>query len=379
MANDDHTPQDLPVPEQVQAYLETETKYHACPVPTGLPEENVLAGIAQEVGPTQTPENMEKLFRLAIVYDLTAAANSFGALLAGKEESGEDLARTSWALAALAWLDRDGDGRQKATDYFGGLLERADPREHAPLLMPACDALTPGDGAGSIRTWIEKAIADLDRTIEARESTGDDAVAEEMERDALQEFLAGDLAALDEAGAVRAKVNAVTDPAELIKHLALLHVGDIAELDTWAAYRLIRVTGQQPANRDLAAREFGVLADRFDAGIDADAEGDAGSSPGGAPPPPEKSPPPPAEGEEPLGADVPPDGEAPQPADEAEADRRELELKRARCLRAVLFFGGELDEDATAWLAEQQDHGGDVLALRPDWRYGGLPASPMDR
>ncbi len=50
--------------------------------------------------------------------------------------------------------------------------------------------------------------------------------------------------------------------------------------------------------------------------------------------------------------------------------QREADLARAACLRAAIFFNGTLNEEDTSWLAGQEDVGLDLLALRPDWKYG---------
>jgi hypothetical protein len=339
MAHETDTQGGARIDPRIEAYLNVETKYHIAPPPSGLPRPTVQAALEARVQPAAAPDVLRQLVALALFYDARAAAPAFAALVSGAEESPLDLQRAATALVALGWLAREGEGRQRAEAAFRGLLEGARTPEPREVLLPACDALSPGPALPAFQRWLATRIAALDDAIAAAKKQGKELPDEQLLRDACQEFLAGPVERLATAAARRQEVNGLPSDAERIASLAALYLGDIRELNRWAGYRLIQIA---TANADLgrqAAGAFLTLAESLPAPAGEDA------------------------------AAAPADTDADPEPDEAAEDRREAALRRARCLRAAQFFGASLGKEQAEWLKAEEDAGTDLLALRPDWKY----------
>ena len=56
-------------------------------------------------------------------------------------------------------------------------------------------------------------------------------------------------------------------------------------------------------------------------------------------------------------------------AKEDKKRQKQMDLTRARALRAALYFTAPLDQKDIFWLSQQRDPGTDLLALRPKWLY----------
>ena len=335
MAHETDTQGAARIDPRIEAYLKVETKYAIAPPPSGLAKATVQSALEARVTPAAGPATLKQLVALALYYDARAAAPAFAGLLTGREESPADQLRAATALAALGWLTPDAEGRERAQTAFAGLLERARTPEPREILLPACDALSPGAALGAFQRWLGARIAELDDAIAAAKKQGKELRDEQLLRDSCQEFLAGPVKRLAAATAKRQELNGLASDAARLAPLVELYLGEITELNEWAGYRLIQIAGQDAEARKGAAAAFLALAEKLPT------------------PPPEA-------------AAAPADDEE---EDEAVADRREAAMRRARCLRAAQFFGAGLGQEQTAWLAAEEDAGTDLLALRPDWKY----------
>ncbi len=341
MAHETDTQGAARIDPRIEAYLKVETKYHIAPPPTGLAKATVEAALEARVTPAAGPATLKQLAALALYYDARAAAPAFAGLLSGREESPADQQRAATALVALGWLAADAEARERAQSAFAGLLERARTAEPRAVLLPACDALSPGAALAAYQRWLGARIGELDDAIAAAKKQGKELRDEQLLRDACQEFLAGPVKRLAAATAKRQELNGLADDAARIGPLAELYLGDITELNQWAGYRLIQLAGRDADLRKAAAAAFLALAEKLPV------------------------PPPEAAASEADDADAPAD----EDEDEAEGDRREAALRLARCLRAAQFFGAALGEEQADWLKGEGDTGTDLLALRPDWQY----------
>jgi len=304
-----------PVPshedERLEHFYQTETKYHAAPVPTPLDRARAVGFVNSKVNRQETPEKLRKLMRLAVFYDLRECARAFAALLAGGETQPEEIARSAMALIALAWI---GDAAQQASaqGYYHGLQDRADIDQQRSLMLEVVEAFGPREGTAYHRQWVQGAIASLTqrlRQAQADHNLGAADVAQEK-INALTGYLNTQLARVDRTFSLRQRIDQV-DPLTQVKPLATLYVANTTEatppLSYWAAMRLLR----------LGPNSAGPIAAEFSG------QAAALASPG-------------------------------------------KELFRARALRAVEFFGQALNESDSDWLATQQDTQTDPLALRPD-------------
>ena len=304
-----------PVPshddERLERFYDTETKYHAAPVPTPLDRSRAAAFVNSKVNRQESAEKLRKLVRLAVFYDLRECAGAFKGLLAGGETKPEEISRSALALIALAWI---GDQAQQASaqGYYHGLQDRADIDTQRNLMLEVVEAFGPREGTAYHRQWVQSAIASLaqrGRQAEADHNTAGVRLAREK-INALTEYLNIQLPRVDRAFSIRQRIDAV-DPATQVKPLVALALESTSEstpsLAFWASMRLLRL-GPNVAGPIAAefARQAAALA------------------------------------------------------------RPGEELFRARALRAAEFFGQALAEPDSEWLAGQPDTLVDPLVLRPD-------------
>lgn len=308
---------------QLMGYFTASTKYSPTPVPLGLPRDEVIQFIKTHVTRTQTAARMRKLLRLAALYDANEAAPAFAAILLLSEREPVDFVRSSIAVTTIGWI---GDDAQKATarDYFVRMLQRA-PFENLSLEFASASFVLDDPGCtAAVRDWAQRHRASFLERADKEKQAGRDGAAStlRMQIADIEEFLNIRMKALEAEIAARKKVLALAPPARSAK------VGDFyletapeatPRLCEWAAWYAIRAA-TQPAERDALVAEFLKAAQRF-----------------------EKT---------------------------SDANRDEYNLARARALRAAELFGGKLPEEQAKWLKSQEDAGTDILALRPDWKYG---------
>ncbi len=313
----------FPIPDQerLQGYLEADPKHEAAPIPVPVDRALAVRAITERVKPDLPPRELQKLVRLAVFYDLRETAPAFGSILKQGESKGEDFARSAQALIALAWI---GDAPQwdYALRYYRALQERADPERDHDAMLAVCDALGPREGTDAHRQWVSVRLAKVERELaEAQQKKTPQENWLENRRNELREYLAFTVRDVDRDNAGRLRIAGM--PPEARPHyLAPLYMRDpdlpgiSQNLSYWSAMTLIRLA--VAGLRAPVGAEFARLAAKY---------GQAGD---------------------------------PQP---------QTGMLRARALRAMEFFGQQLDEPTKKWLAGQADSGVDLLAMRPNWKY----------
>lgn len=309
--------------ERLALYLEAESKYFVVPILTPLDRTTAIRFVIEQVTLKQTVEKMRKLSRLAIFYNLKETAPVFGNLLQRNEQQLSDYQRSALAIIALAWIGDDKQ-RQAAQSYFHSLQDRANVQQLRDIMLEATDALGPAEGTGNHRRWVEAEVTRLNALAQQyqEQSKHNEEQGIQIQIDELEDHLHTKVVVVEKSNTVRQALLAL--PAETqLPRLATLYIGDTAdatpELSFWSAMMLLRLAEQGGSMRENIAREFLHLAQQY---------------------------------------------ERKDPQWQAHID-----LLRARCLRAVEYFAPPLVGPNHTWLLNQEDHGTDLLALRPHWKY----------
>ncbi len=323
----------IPDQERLQGYLEADPKYDVAPIPVPVDRTLAARAITERVKPDLPPRTMEKLARLAVFYDLRETAPAFGSVLKLRESEAADYARSAQALIALAWI---GDAAQwdYAQRYYRTVQERADPERDRAAMLAVCDALGPRENTDAHRQWISVRLAKVDRELaEAQQKKTPQENWLENRRNDLREHLAFTVRDVDRDNAGRLRI-AGMPPETRPQYLAPIYMRDpdlpgiSPNLSYWAAMTLIRLAIS--GLRAQIGAEFARIGAKYD--------------------------------------------------NKQAGDRQQaFDLLRARALRAMEFFGQPPDEASKKWLAAQADLGADLLALRPNWRYGGSPKAAEGR
>jgi outer membrane PBP1 activator LpoA protein len=310
--------------DRLMAYLGTNPKYFATPVPTPLAKSVVVEFLSAALKSPQSPESLRKLVRLAVFYDAREVAPAFQALLREHDRAPVDTAKAALAIMALSWIGDD-QQKQKSQSYFESLLKGFPDQRHRNSMLEASDALGPREGTQALRAWIQQGIAQLRSNLERhrQQKQADEAESSEDQIDELEEFIAVDIDAQDRANEIRKLIEAAPSADESIPRIELLYIGEAPDatprLSDWAAMELVRVADPTRNYRARIAEEFVSISQRY----------------------------PSVQGKQ----------------------RTQAALFRARSLRAAAFFGHQLNEPDSSWLAKQPDAGSDPLALRPNWQY----------
>jgi hypothetical protein len=310
--------------QRLRGYLNTSIKYHVVPVPAPLDRNAAVAMVRREVTPQQTVDKMRKLMRLAVFYDLQETADVFGALLNRQEKDAQSVVRSALAIRALAWI---GTNQQRlfAENYFNHLLGIARVGPHRSELLAAADELGSGQAIANLKSWVSQAIRrEQARLTEAKAKKNQAAKEGTEDRiDELEDFIASDVAAVEEGIGTRRKVIGSPGFQGQVSYPVSLYLEEAEEatpsLAYWAAMYLIRVAQQAAQMPPAIAQEFYHRA----------------------------------------------------ASQERAGDPQEGVVVRGRALRAAEFFGLKLDDANRAWLSRQPDEGTDPLALRPNWNYPG--------
>jgi hypothetical protein len=293
---------------RLHAYLHGEAKYHVLPVPTPLDRLPALTFVAEQLPTTRSAEEMGKLGRIASFYDLRETADAF---LSAAKAAKEDIPRAAAAIGAVAW-EGNAEEFAEAQKEFSALLRRADVEQDRNILFETSFALGPRVGSEPLKQAIAGAVNDL----RARLRTKSDPMLENRVA-RLEEFTGLELAELDQANKLRTTLEALPEDARRPR-LVELYLDDSPDstprLAAWAGLKLLR----SPV-RQTVAPEFLAQAAKYN---------------------------------------------------RRDADRQaELDIVRARALRAAEYFGARLPDADRTWLASQKDMGTDLLALRPNWEY----------
>ncbi|MCP4250642.1 MAG: hypothetical protein GY778_26675, partial [bacterium] len=190
------------------------------------------------------------------------------------------------------------------------------------------DSLGAEVGTKELREWLQKEVDALKKEAADLEQQGDEngAFMARNRVNQVEEFLKFSVPDIDAANTVRKEIEGLAKPEEQIRRLAQAYLPDsrdvLAHVEGWAGIKLLHLAADQRRLRGVMGSEFVRLAKRY-------------------------------EQQDPK-------------------KQEELDLKRAKCLRAADYFDYVLDPEDAAWLAEQRDHGVDLIALRPKWEYPGL-------
>jgi hypothetical protein len=296
----------------LQAYYETAGKYHMSPVPTPLERASAITFVNNKANRATPPDEMRKLMRLAVFYDLRETAPAFSNVLTGRESQRADVLRSALCLVALAWIGDPGQ-QASAQEYYRGLQDRADVDLDRNLILEVVEAFGPREGTGSYRQWIQTRIADLQRRLRQEEAgnniRGSKLVEEKI--NALTEHLNIQVALVDRAFSIRQRVEASGKQITLLVGYSLANIAESTpQLSFWASMRLLRM---QETLRAQIAGEFYTAASVI-----------GSADPGG-------------------------------------------NLVKVRALRAAEYFGYPLPELDRRWLTSQPDNGADPLVLRPQY------------
>ena len=293
--------------KRLQAFYDTQTKYHPAPVPTPLDRAVAISFVNAHVSLATSPEKMRKLMRLAVFYDLRETSSAFASILVPGASDAIQIGRTAMALIAIAWI---GDSAQQAgaLQIFHQLQGQADPELHRHLMLEVVEAFGPKEGTGAHREWVESAIGKLEARLKQEQAANNiPGIKSTREKaKALTEYRNIQLVRVDRAFTIRRKVESVPAPDQIPMLVALCLMSapeSTPELSFWASMRLLR----------------------FDASL-----------------------------RHQIGAGF-------------LAQARSPDLIRARGLRAAEYFGHPLPDPDRQWLASQEDTGTDPLVLRPDW------------
>ena len=308
--------------QRLTAYLNAESKYRVAPIPTPVDLKAATQFVKNHVKDRLAPEKMSKLARLAILHDLRETAPTFMAVLKNTEQKTADYHRSAWALIALAWIGSQ-DQLKFSQAYLQQLQARADVWENRPIMLDATEAFGPAEGTEKHRLWVLEEIGRRKSLMNQYkvQNKQNEMRGVQTQIDELEEHLNVRVAAVERSNAIRSSVLGL--PIDVrISRLAALYVGTepvTPALSSWAAFMLTRVAKQDKANPVKIATQFATLARQH---------------------------------------------ERPESERNAQAG-----LIRARCLRAVEYFGQALKDPDRQWLKTQEDPGTDLLALRPDWIY----------
>jgi hypothetical protein len=296
--------------DRLQAFYDTQTKYHPAPVPTPLDRDTAIAFVNAKANDTTAPEKMRKLVRLAVFYDLQETAAAFSGILRGNESQSADIFRSSFGLIALAWIG-EAVRQPGMQQYFHTLEGRADVELHRDIMLEVVEAFGPREGTGFHRQWIQSAIVAFQEKLRQEQAAHNIPGAKLMQEkiNGLNEYLNIQLALVDRALSIRHRIDAMTPPRQiqpLVAYSLSIMTENSPQLSWWASMRLLR----SPATlHNQVAAEFYA----------------AGSA------------------------------------------RPGEVLMRARGLRAAQYFGYGLPEPDSQWLAGQPDTGTDPLVLRPHY------------
>ncbi len=309
--------------ERLTAYLTTSAKYQAVPIPTGLPEDEVLKFVQDQTLPTTSAVRLTKLVRLARLYDLKPAATVFAGLLRLPEQEPRDFVRSSLAISGTVALG-DAAAVQLAQRNYQTMLSRAFDDSLRTAFADAGFALGTQDAVKALEQWATTRRAALAQQMSAAQSAGQHGqVATLRQQEAeLEEFVNLRLKALREAAALRAKLekqDAKTRSVSLVQLYLGKHEDATPDLEEWAGFELARLRGGDAAARDAAVAELRSIAQKH---------------------------------------------AAPRPD-----VREEHDLLRAKALRAVEFLGVPLQQDERDFLETVEDTGANLLAVRDDWVY----------
>lgn len=302
-----------------QQYLMTSTKYYPVPVPSRVDRSAATRFVQERAKAPISKQMLGKLSRLAIFHNLNETAGQFADFLKKRETEPADYARTAIAVTTIVWI---GDEAQVAgaQRYFQNTLRRSDPQQSREVMLGACGALGPREGTKNVRAWLEKEIERLEGKFQESPTPE---TRETLAR--TREFLKFQVRQVDNANEQREKFEQQKGDQGQVKQLVSLYLReakvDAPALEYWAAIKLVHLGTQSGSFSTLSADEFGKAAQRCK----------------------RKDP----------------------------KFQPELDFKRARALRAAAFFDAVLEDEDQEWLKEQDDDGLDVIALRPDWQYGG--------
>lgn len=304
------------------AYLKADSKYEIVPIPTPVDLKAATEFVKNKLKDRLDLEKMSKLARLAILHDLRETAPDFMSVLKNKEEKAADYQRSAWALIALAWIGSP-DQLKSSQTYLHELQSRADVLGNRQIMLEATEAFGPAEGTEKHRSWVQEEIGRRKSLMSQYKAQNkqNEARGVQIQIDELEEHLNVRVAAVNRSNAIRSLVlGSPIDPR--ISRLAALYLGTepaTPALSQWAAFTLVRVAMQDNANAARIAAQFATVAKQHQR----------------------------------------PDSK----------ENAQFRLIRARCLRAVEFFGQTLSNEDRQWLVTQDDPGTDLLALRPNWSY----------
>ncbi|MCH7813521.1 MAG: hypothetical protein IID40_05820 [Planctomycetes bacterium] len=316
-------------PDRLRLYYEAEQKYHTLPVPTPLDRGAAVDFVNEHLSDDVSYAHLGKLSGLALFYDLGETADGFAGLLKKTETDRTSYARSAVVLITLAWV---GDDARVATarQYYRRMLHRAEVDRDRQVMLQTCDAFGGEVGTKELREWLQTEIDALEKEAADLGQQGDEngAFMVRNRLNQVEEFLKFSVPDIDAANVVRKEIEDLAKPEEQIRRLARAYLPDgrdvLAQVEGWAGIKLLHLAAGRPRLQGLMGSEFARLAKRY--------------------------------------------------GQQDPKRQEELDLKRAKCLRAAEYFGYALDAEHAAWLADQRDHGADLIALRPNWEYPALLA-----
>ncbi|HAV64564.1 MAG TPA: hypothetical protein DCY13_19625 [Verrucomicrobiales bacterium] len=304
---------------RVAGYLHGDGKYNVLPVPAPLLGELAAATLTRELSGLVEPTVVVRAARLAQLHDLAKTADAFERVLRLGESTALEVRRSTAAIGALTWLGNEPQ-RSAARQRYLELLRRSDVEVIRDALLDAAYSLGTPEDADGLQRALSGAAASLKRKIAELKTPEQEAQIANLEirLDRIEEYIGREVKGLERANRLREEILRQEDNARQLGNMVALylevHPQGTRRLADWAALRLVRAS-----DRSKAAALF---------------------------------------------------IEAAQAHDRTEPSRqKELDLVKARALRAAVFLGAPVETDIHVWLGTAPDDGTDLLALRPDWHY----------
>lgn len=374
MENSDATERNV-----LTAYLGVDEKLRGAALPATLERQLVVDRLKSELANPQKLSRLNRIARLAAFYNTYEHADAFLRIAAQPASDYPSFEQSMVATETIGWIGNEAT-QNLARSSLGRALSTTQPEKIirmrvAKVFRAWGDTLDPAVLSG----WVQKGETRQLKLLEQAQAAGNMAQAEtiEDEIDALRAFRDLEVGIANNENALRTETTALPEQ-ERIPRLAELYLidtpGSSEYIAYWAAISLVRLRDAAPELELQIGKSFAALSTRF---LEPTAEAIASAEE--------------QEQDEDIEADEPFDALPLDPDDVPDVDelaeekalkqaeselgysdddiQLELDLARARCLRAAIFFGILLTDEDAEWLARQNDHGTDLLAVRTDWDY----------
>jgi len=361
------------------AYLGVDEKLRGAALPATLKRQIVVDRLESELAESQKLSRLNRIARLAAFYNTYEHTDPFLQIAAQPASDYPSFAQRMVGTETIGWIGNEA-AQNLARSSLGRALSTIQPEKIVRMRVVKVfrawgNTLDPA----ALNSWIQNAENQQLKLLEQAKAAGDTAQADTIEDEiyALRAFRDLEVGITNTENALRTETTALPEQ-QRIPRLAELYLidtpGSSEDMAYWAAIALLRLRDAIPELELQIGNTFATLSTRF---LEPTAEAIASAE--------EQEPDEDVEADEPLDV-LPLDPDDEPDADELAEEKAlkqaeselgysdddiqlELDLARARCLRAAIFFGISLTDEDAEWLARQNDHGTDLLAIRTDWNY----------